>query len=166
MLADEGRLSIEGLDRLPHDHLPATSLPPLPLADRFALVLAHYDLGIARGGSPASLKLVPLAADSTDSAAATAPAVPRTRRPARVATSVDRYTLRTEAPLEELLRTLAARFGLELSLDRDSLSGKGIAPGGIVKLSVENLPRAELLDAILAPRGLEWSIRDGRLNVR
>lgn len=161
-LAAEGRFSVEELDRLPHDHLPAASLVPMPLADRLDLVLAHYDLRIDRSGSPRSLRIVPLG-EAIDG-----PAPTRTHRPGRAdaAVRVDRYTLRTEAPLDELLRTLAAKFGLELAIDRGSLAGKGIAPGVIVKLSVEDASREALLDAILKSRGLEWSIDGERLNVR
>jgi hypothetical protein len=41
--ADEAGVVIEGLDQIPHDHFPSLSLPPLSLAERLDLVLAHFD---------------------------------------------------------------------------------------------------------------------------
>lgn len=43
-LANEGGMEIVNLDQLPHDLWPAVELPPLPLADRFSLVLAGFGL--------------------------------------------------------------------------------------------------------------------------
>jgi len=40
-------IELEGLETIPHDHLPAASLPPLELGERLDLVLAHYDLRVA-----------------------------------------------------------------------------------------------------------------------
>jgi hypothetical protein len=44
--AAAGGVRLAGLDSLPHDHLPAASLPAISLAEGLDLVLAHYDLRV------------------------------------------------------------------------------------------------------------------------
>lgn len=177
--ADAAGFTIADLAGLPHDHFPAAALPPLALADRLDLVLAHFDRRVSwRRPSPrsatdaATATIVPLepAGPAAESRAARAPIAsspPSPRRddrppqPAPAAT----YTLTVAAPLDELLATLARRFGLALDLDAASLRRRGVAPGEIVKLEIRDATRADLLDAILAPRGLTWRIEEATLSV-
>ena len=60
---------------------------------------------------------------------------------------------------------MAARLSLELTIDAPSLAARGIAPGEIARVDVREVSRAELLDAIVAPFGLAWSITAGTLRV-
>jgi hypothetical protein len=69
------------------------------------------------------------------------------------------------APLEELLATLAVKLGLTLDLDRESLRHAGIAPGEIVRATVKDASRDELLAAILGPLDLTWTITRDTLRV-
>lgn len=172
-LAEAG-LGVEGLDALPHDHFPAADLPPLPLAERLDLVLAHFDRRIvwsADRGRPTG-RIVAIDAEITPQPAGrpqTAVQADRPRRPAtpprQSVTVRDEFTLRLEAPLDQALAAIAGRLGLELDLDQASLAARGIAPGEIVRAEVEKASRDRLLDAVLQPVGLEWKIEGERLRV-
>lgn len=164
--AAEAGVALAGLDAVPHDHLPGASLPPLSLAERLDLVLAHYDLRVAwtAADDVAEGRIVPLAAaDGPPPVAAGARPRPAPRGPA--ATTADRYTLRLAAPLDETLAALGPRLGLEVELDRESLAARGILPGEIVRATVTDASREQLLDAILGPPGLRWRIEGRRLLV-
>jgi hypothetical protein len=182
-------IEIEGLEKIPHDHLPAARLPPLELGERLDLLLAHYDLrvtwtarGAAATGPAVRAQVVPLtppgdrvsvAADADrraidDGVAGRRPlprreAGGRGRMPAADAVAEPRFTLRLEATLEQAVATLASRFGLEPAINREALAARGILPGEIVRVEVRDARRDELLDAIVAPLGLGWRIEDRRL---
>lgn len=163
-LAEEASIPIGPLDTIPLDHLPAGSLPPLPLADRLDLLLAHYDLRIEAGPrARRSLAIVPLG-EAAGGRHRERPAKQPTGKPKPVL--IDRYTLRAEAPLGELLQALAKKFGLAIKLDSQSLAAKGVAAGEIVRIAVEDAPRDQVLDAITKPLGLSWTIEGTTLEVR
>lgn len=170
--AAEAGIVIAGLDELPHDHFSAANLPPLPLADRVDLLLAHFDRRIewkprtARGTETAVFPIVTIAAADAD--AHGGPLLPEpTAAPAagRADATATTFTLTVAAPLEELLFTLARRFALTLDLDRPGLARVGVAPGEIVRLELRDATREQVLDAILEPRGLIWRIEGDRLRV-
>ena len=75
------------------------------------------------------------------------------------------WTLEVAAPLDQLLATVAMRLDLELALDREGLRAKGIGPAEIVRLSVREVDRATLLDRIVEPLNLEWTIDGHTLRV-
>ena len=168
-------VSVTGLDDLPHDHLPASDLPPLSLGERLDLLLAHYDRRIdwrRKPGDGLEAAIVPLdsAVDPGPMAAAPAPIdPPRPPRPGGrkpgAKTGATRYTLRLAAPLDQALGAIAGRLGLELALDRASLAARGIAAGEIVRVEVTDVSRDELLDALVGPLSLTWRIEGGRLMV-
>lgn len=164
-------LAVEGLDAIPHDHFPAADLPPLPLAERLDLVLAHYDLRIVWAADRGRVtgRIVPVDAEiSAGPAGKSGSAEPTTsprRPPSRTVTVRDEFTLRLEAPLDQALAAIAGRLGLELELDQASLAARGIAPGEIVRADVEKASRDRLLDAVLQPVGLQWKIEGRRLRV-
>jgi hypothetical protein len=161
---------VTGLDAIPHDHFPAASLPPLSLAERLDLVLAHFDLRVewtAAGGA-----IVPLVAPDRElpatNTASRRPGVPEPprRNGKKTVTVRDVYTLRVEAPLDQALDAIAARLGLAgVQIDRESLAARGIAPGEIVRVDVREVSRDALLDAIVKPLGLGWKIDGDRLRV-
>ena len=166
--ADTG-IAIEGVDAVPHDHFPAARLPELSLAERLDLLLAHFDRRVSwKNRTPSAenkptFAIVPIeavAADATQPEPVKKPAA----APPRLAAEAT-YSLRVAAPLDELLATLAKRFGLALELDSRALEARGIAAGEIVRLTVENVSRDALLDAILDPLGLGWRIEGTRLQV-
>lgn len=170
VVAAEAGLTIDGLDRIPHDHFPAADLPALPLADRLDLILAHFDLRVAWSRSPAGSRprgrIAPLPdATPTSTVEDVPPAPPRRSSPPRPGGERQAYTLRLEAPLDEALAAITRQLGLTLALDAASLSARGIAPREIARADVRAAPREELLDAILVPLGLTWRIDDGTLHV-
>lgn len=184
LLADVARatdVAVEGVDALPHDHLPALSLPEMTLAERIDLLLAPFDLRVdwqAATGTPAhaatgriiaiDAELPPTADAGPSSDAATPPAgkgrpaAPGRPKPAK---GIPTFSLRVAAPLEELLTAIATRLELRIDLDRESLVRRGIAPGEIVRATVKDASRDELLDAVLAPLDLSWTINGDTLRV-
>ena len=187
-IATESGITLEGIDAVPHDHLPSLSLPELTLAERIDLLLAGFDRRVdwqavtATGGKATHLPVGRIIAIDTElpppaaTAAAGTPASPTkpaAGRPPRRASadrpkpSAERHTfsLQVAAPLEDLLKAIAARMNLKLDLDRESLVRRGIAPGEIVRATVTDAARDELLDAILGPLDLDWSISGDTLRV-
>lgn len=176
--ATEAGFALDGLDRLPHDHFRGLTLPPLTLADRLDLILGQFDRRVdwsgvtgTSAGEATRLPTVPLA-DGLDPAGRDKPrrSALAPRPPAAGITGVrdpgrDRFTLRAEAPLEELLAVVARRTGLALMLDPERLVAAGVKPAAIVKVEVRDATRAELLDAITAPLGVTWRVSGTRLEV-
>jgi hypothetical protein len=168
--AAAGGVTLTGLDAIPHDHFPAASLSPLSLAERLDLVLAHFDLRVEwTAGGGAIVPLVAPAGDAPQPTVADRNAGPpeRPRRGGKKTVTVrDVYTLRVEAPLDQALHAIATRVGLTaVEIDQASLAARGIAPAEIVRVDVHEVSRDELLDAIVKPPGLAWSITDDRLRV-
>ena len=183
-IATEAGIMLEGVDAVPHDHLPPLSLPELTLAERIDLLLAPYDLrvdwqpvavaGSKESSAPVGRVIALDAGLPPVLAAGTAPAAkpatgksPRSPAPGGVKRAAERHTfsLQVAAPLDELLTAVAKRLDLRLDVDRESLVRRGIAPKEIVRATVKDASRDELLDAILGPLGLEWKIDDKSLRV-
>jgi hypothetical protein len=175
--AAEAGVSLAGLDGVPHDHFPRGSLPPLALAERLDLLLAHFDrrvdwnsagkvgrltgtiVPIATGLGPAT-RLGPATPPSRTTNSAAGP------RPAGApSTGEQTFSLRVEAPLDKTLAAIAGRLGLALAIDHESLRARGIAAGEIVRADIEDKPRDALLDAILEPLALRWRIEAKTLRV-
>ena len=174
--ATEGGIALDGIPAIPHDHFPAASLPPLSLADRLDLLLAHFDRRVAwkKRPSPAGKPDLPwfeiVALPSPSLTAATSPAgvIGRTNtgsQPLRQ-TPPALFSLRVEAPLEEVLTAVAQRLGLTLWLDRESLKARGIMPAEIVRLTINDVTQKALLDAIVDPLALDWEIQEKQLRVK
>lgn len=170
--AAEAGVTLTGVDDVPHDHLPATSLPPLSLAERLDLVLAGYDLRVE--WSPGAGTIVPLADGLPAGDPPVADRKPRPVPPRRGGKKPPRdpaggvqptFSLEVAAPLEQVLATIAARLGCELAIDQESLRRRGIAAGEIVRARIKDATRDQLLDGLLGPLGLSWAIDDGRLRV-
>ena len=180
-IALRASIDLAGLDDLPHDHLAAADLPALPLAERLDLLLAQFDRRIDWRGAQTDadrvgLTIVPLPSPpGDDGALVVAPAglplntAVKPPRPAVAprppAPGMATWTLEVAAPLDQLLATVAIRLDLELALDREGLRAKGIAPAEIVRLSVKEVDRATLLDRIVEPLNLEWTIDGHTLRV-
>jgi hypothetical protein len=62
-LSREAGIKIGGLDKLPHDLLAATDLPPLPWIDRVTLVAAQFGLRAAYDAATNALMLEPIRPD-------------------------------------------------------------------------------------------------------
>jgi hypothetical protein len=173
-------IAVTGIDTVPHDHLPAMSLPEMTLAERLDLLLAAFDLRVdwqaapAKAGgqsSPIATGMI-IAIDAglppaTRGGETTAAKLPGRRPSPKPTPAADQHTfsLKVAAPLEELLAAIAVRLGLTLDLDRESLKRAGIAKTEIVRASVKDASRDQLLDNILDPLALDWTINNGTLRV-
>jgi hypothetical protein len=168
-LAAEAGLTIEGLDTIPHDHFPAADLPKLSLAERFDLVLAHFDRRVAwtTAASKPVGRIVPIDAEIAPAAVeqAKSPRAGARSGGARTVKVRDEFTLRLEAPLDQALMAIAHQLDLEIDIDRESLVARGIALGEIARADVTKASREELFDAILHPLGLAWRVDGKRLRV-
>jgi hypothetical protein len=165
LIASEARaasVEIVGLDAMHHDHLPATALPPLSLAERLDLLLASYDLRVQ--WTQAGGRIVPI---ETGIEGVTLPVArrPRPAPPAATPVGAQRFTLRLAAPFEQAISALAPRLGLDAQIDRDSLAARGIQPGEIIRVEVRDATRDELLDVLCAPLELRWQIEGSRLTI-
>lgn len=162
-LAADAGVGITGLDRVPHDHLPAARLPALSVAERIDLLLAHDDLRVAwtaDGG-----RVVPAVEATTPAKPGTGRAAIQPRRRPAESQTEERHTLRLEAPLDQAVAALARRFALVPAIDAASLAARGIAAAEIVRVRVENVSRDELFDAVVAPLGLAWTIDGDTLEI-
>lgn len=178
--AAEAGVTVTGLDQVPHDHFPAADLPPLSLTERLDLVLAHFDQRVVwsiERGQPRG-RIVPIAAEiqPTDDDGQRGPPPDRGtgsrprpknegREPRRRPGERVVFSLRLEAPLDQAIAAIAKQLGLEPFIDEASLKARGIAVGEIVRADVTDASRDELLDAMLGPLGLRWTIEAGRLVV-
>ena len=177
--ATKAGITLEGVAMVPHDHLPAMSLPEMSLAEGLDLLLCQFDLRVdwqaAQAVAGSLVSRMPtgriIAIDAglpppPENAAAGKPAEAKPsgqgskERPKPVA-GRQTFSLQVAAPLEELLAAIATRLGLQLELDRESLTRSGIAPGEIVRATVKDKSRDELLDTVLDPLDLDWKI-DGK----
>ena len=173
-------ITLEDVAVVPHDHLPAMSLPELTLAEGLDLLLCPFDLRVDWQAAPAAARVPTgriIAIDAGLPPAATAKLVkpvkpaagkPSGRRPGprpKGPAAEHTYSLQVAAPLEELLTAIASRMGLTLDLDRESLTRRGIAPGELVRATVKDASRDELLAAILGPLDLTWTIKGDTLRV-
>jgi len=178
---DEARVKVlvEGIERVPHDHFPAASLPALSLGERLDLVLAHFDLRIDwRSGATGPVAAIVAIDDSLP--AMPPPALPRAgveppkpseKKPlrqdqGRPVKTKQTFTLTAAAPLEELLAAVAGRLGVRLDIDREALDARGIALREIVRVEVQDASAAELLEAVLSPLKLRGEVVGGRLEIR
>lgn len=180
---DAAGLAAEGIDRVPHDHFPAASLPPLSLGERLDLLLAHFDLRIDwRTGAAGPVAAI-VAIDAGLPATVPKQGVPhaghtgndrpkspdrKQPRPEPGTTSKTKqtFTLAVAAPLEEVLTAVAGRLRVMLDIDRAVLEARGISAREIVRVEVRDLSADELLAAILGPLGLTGKVVGERLEVR
>ncbi len=58
--AEQAGVSLDGLERVPHDLWAGTDLPPVALTDRLTLILIQFDLGFVVRAKSRTLELVPL----------------------------------------------------------------------------------------------------------
>lgn len=165
--AAEAGLAIAGLDLVPHDHRPAMALPPLPLGERLDLLLADYDLRVA--WSPAGGAVVPIEQGIEPGDRAAPPRSPARRDPAprrgAAAAETSVFSLRLEAPLDQAVPAVAKALGLRATIDTAGLTARGIAAGEIVRVDARDLSRDQLLDALVTPLGLSWTIDGDTLRV-
>lgn len=171
--ASEAGVDLDGIDALPHDHLRGGEIAPLPLATRLDLLLVPYGRQVdwARATTDGTRVRARVVALPEDDAPAPSPVMAaadawRGFAPADAETpATSTWSLEVAAPLDRLLATIADRMALDLELDRDGLRRRGVSAAAIVRLSVKNASREELLDSVTGPLGLAWTIEGTTLRV-
>ena len=155
---------------IPHDHLAAGSIPPLSLPEQLDLVVMQYNHHTlwkqsSNDASAVSVSFVPLPPPTDPKKQVTKPeqSQPNTSLPA--GSSQEHYTLRVAAPFDELLATISQRLKLKPLIDTQSLKTRGINPKEIIRLEIKDASRDQLLDAIVRPLGMEWSIERDHLSI-
>jgi hypothetical protein len=150
-LAEQNRLTILGLDRVPHDLWAAADLPPLSLVDRLTLILVQFDLTFQVSSDGKTITLVPVPDD-----VAIVRSYPGGRQPKSVA---DRYAaLVPDARIKVVGNKVYVKGLLE---DHEQLAASrvpSVHPGDqptndiqttrIDKLSVTEMPVQRLLDEL------------------
>lgn len=64
-----------------------------------------------------------------------------------------------------MLAAVAAQLQVGLILDHDSLRASGVSPREIVRVTIQDASAAALLDAILKPLMLKWTLAEQQLRV-
>ena len=155
---------------IPHDHLAAGSIPPLSLPEQLDLVAMQYNHHLLWKQNPQEssavlVQFVPLPSPTEPKEHATRKKQPLANSSRPAGNDRDRYTLRVAAPFDELLRAVSLRLKLEPAIDTQSLKTRGINPQEIIRLEIKDASRDELLDAIVRPLGLTWSVETDRLSI-
>lgn len=148
--------TLRGLDLVPHDHLRELTLPAMSRAAQLDLLLASYDLRAAI--MPTGIDVVRLDPKASPQQPPQLDALRTQRRDTMAEAGVPVFTLEAAAPLQQLLAAICKQTGLTLRLDQPSLHNKGIAADRIVRVTVRDASREQLLNAIAEPLGLHWQI--------
>ena len=164
-------ITTDGLpEGIPHDHLAAQTNPPLTLPEQLDLIAMQYDqqlLWSQSSESPSTLVVTPaplppsLGKKTRDPEQKPASTRPRQNN----GSDRERYTLRVAAPFEELLQAISQRLNLEPSIDMESFKARSINAQEIIRLEIKDADREQLLDAIVKPLGLTWSIDNKTLYI-
>ena len=164
-------ITTDGLpEEIPHDHLAAQTTPPLTLPEQLDLIAMQYDqqlLWSQSSESQSTLVVTPasLPPSSGTKKRETKQKPTLTRPPKTEGSNRERYTLRVAAPFEELFQAISQRLNLEPSIDTEAFKAHSINTQEIIRLEIKDANRDQLLDAIVKPLGLTWSIDDKTLHV-
>ena len=164
-------ITTDGLpEEIPHDHLAAQTIPPLTLPEQLDLIAMQYDQQLlwSRGSeSPSTLVVTPAPLPPSSGTKRRDPEQKpaSTRPPKNKMSNRERYTLRVAAPFEELFQAISQRLNLEPSIDTEAFKAHSINAQEIIRLEIKDANRDQLLDAIVKPLGLTWSIDDKTLHV-
>jgi hypothetical protein len=164
-------ITTDGLpEGIPHDHLAAQTNPPLTLPEQLDLIAMQYDQQLlwSQGfESPSTLVVTPAPLPPSSGKKTRDPEQnpAATRPPQNKGSDRERYTLRVAAPFEELLQAISQRLNLEPSIDMESFKARSINAQEIIRLEIKDANREQLLDAIVKPLGLTWSIDNKTLYI-
>ncbi len=162
LAADHGWRVVGG-ERIPYDLWAAGSLPAMSLADQLTVLLAGFDRTYRTLPERRTIEIVPVNWSTIAAAPAPPHLPPRRDGPTPSASQI--FTLRVEnQPVGKVLEQLGRRLGWKLAVDEAGIRAAGRSLDTRVSFSVENADEDRLLDALLAPAGLQAQ-RDGK-NVR
>lgn len=147
-IEQETGVRITGLDLVPHDLWPATSLPELPFCERMTLLLAGFNLTYTFHNG--EIKLIPIPQRMSIARVDNGKVIRRTVVPGE-----KRFTLTVEnKPVGPVMKALSARLGLLPKFDSSAENKLG----ELVSLDVKDVTRDELLRAVLKPAGLDFRL--------
>lgn len=161
-IAQDAGITLEGLDKIPHDLWAACELPSLGAMERVTLVAGQFGMTIELADGGKSARLVPIP-EST--ARVRLPSATGTGKKPPVAgpNPNQKYKLTVKnSPAGKVLRDLTPQLGLELKLDQQAIDAAGISLDKLIGFEVNDVALDVLLEAMVKPAGLAFK-RDGRV---
>jgi hypothetical protein len=162
-ISQDAGITLEGLDKIPHDLWAAAELPQLSAVERLTLVAGQFGLTfeIGEGGKTARLVPIPESAARVRLPAATGTGT--SKKPPVGPAAGQKYKLTVKnSPAGKVIKQLVPQLGLELKLDQQAIDAAGISLDKLIGFEVNDVPLDELLDAMLKPAGLGYR-RDGKV---
>lgn len=154
-------------EQLPFDLWQAGHLPELNLTEQLTLLLAGFDLTFDVKPDLRTIEIVSLTpvAKLPVGSGTHAKAVPKAdaTRPAK---GKQTFSLRVEEkPVGSVLRQLATKLNWALQIDEEAIRAAGLSLDKRVSFSVEQADQEKLLEALLTPAGLEYTIEGNQVRV-
>lgn len=163
-LAEQGGVTIEGLDQVTYDLWPSADLPKLSWINRLSIVLAGFDLSFAFVANGRDVRVVPYPKSAPDTSMVNIwPALPHAAgKPQPPMLERTRYTMTVAGhPIGAVLKTLEVRSGLTFEVDPAATQKLN----EVAKFEVRDATVDQLLDALLGPAGLTFKRRDRQVLV-
>lgn len=167
-VASEQGWRLAGAERIPHDLWAAGEFPELTVVEQLTVLLYGFGLTFELRPTDRTIAIVELPASSMQQAATTGrpSAETKTSRPRPTRGTQQVYTLRVqEKPVGAVLRELGQRLKWSIQIDEDAIRAAGKSLDQRVSFSVENADREKLLDALLTPAGLEYTINGDQIRI-
>lgn len=154
-------------EQIPFDLWPAGRLPELNVTDQLTLLLIGFDLTFEVKPDEHTINIVPLAEIATLPASNTARTQPAPKANAsRPARGKQMFSLRVEEkPVGVVLRQLATKLNWSLQIDEDAIRAAGLSLEKRVSFNVDQVDQEKLLEALLTPAGLEYTIDGNQVRV-
>ncbi|MFO0790130.1 MAG: STN domain-containing protein [Pirellulales bacterium] len=167
-IVEECGWKVVNAEQIPHDLWAAGELSELSVAERLTLLLIGFQLTFELDAQNQAVRIVDLPASVAASPIKSAARTNSEKAAAKTTIGPTKqvYTLRVqEKPVGAVLRELATRLHWALQIDEDAIRAAGKSLDTRVSFSVENADREKLLDALLTPAGLEYTIDGNQLRV-
>ena len=146
-LAEEGGITLEGMEQVPHDLWAAGDLPALSWVDRVTLVAIQFDLTFRVAADGRLIQLVSVPQDNlSPQLAKNGLDVPAVAPGGKIGIS---HLAVQNKPVGAVLEQLAAKLKFELHIDRKALQEAGISLDQRVSIQVENASVDDVLRELL-----------------
>lgn len=163
----QARFEVDGLERIPHDLWAERQFPQLSLVDQTVLTLVGFDLTCELTSGGRRCKIVPIKYPLPDKSRALAVTLATGSRPQQQATNAKKYSLKlTNQPVGRVIQQIATQLQLQVIWDEPSLVRYGRSQATLVSCEVNNADVEGLLQAILQPAGMEFSLEGKTLKIR
>lgn len=166
-VAEHRGLQLANADAIPHDLWPAGSLPEMTFADQLSVLLIGFGLTFEFRPSDQAIEIVSLKSDTKPEVESANTTKPKASQPAGgKQKSRQAYTLRVqEQPVRTILQQLSQRLHWAIQIDEEAIQKAGKSLDTRVSFSVENADREQLLEAILKPAELDYSLEGDRVRI-